>query len=398
MRLPISIDRHLAALRLVFASLLVSVVLAACGAPGGGGIGPGAPGITGSTGNVKVAVLLPISSSGSTPAVAKALKQAAELALFDFDNPNVTLIPKDTKGSPEGARIAAESALHDGAELIIGPLFAAEVSAAAPVALQGGVPMIAFSSDEKVAGNGVYLLSFLAGRDVPRIVSYAMAQGKRNFAELIPQSAYGRIAETAFARAVSSGGGQAAVRASFPPNNSTAMLGPVRQVATAVKSGQGIDALFLPAGRDELPELAPLLASEDLSSGRVQFIGSGQWDYPNIGSDRALLGGWYPAPDPKGWSSFVQRYSKTYGGAPPRIASLAYDAISLAVSLSANPPGQRFTAAQLTRPTGFSGVDGLFRLLSDGTCERGLAILEVREGGPQVIDPAPSSFATASSY
>ena len=164
-------------------------------------------------------MLLPISSSGSTPAVAKALKQAAELALFDFDNPNVTLIPKDTKGSPEGARIAAESALHDGAELIIGPLFAAEVSAAAPVALQGGVPMIAFSSDEKVAGNGVYLLSFLAGRDVPRIVSYAMAQGKRNFAELIPQSAYGRIAETAFARAVSSGGGQAAVRASFPPND-----------------------------------------------------------------------------------------------------------------------------------------------------------------------------------
>ena len=398
MRRSGSIDRHLAALRLVFASLLVSVVLAACGAPGGGGIGPGAPGITGSTGNVKVAVLLPISSSGSTPAVAKALKQAAELALFDFDNPNVTLIPKDTKGSPEGARIAAESALHDGAELIIGPLFAAEVSAAAPVALQGGVPMIAFSSDEKVAGNGVYLLSFLAGRDVPRIVSYAMAQGKRNFAELIPQSAYGRIAETTFARVVSSGGGQAAVRASFPPNDSTAMLGPVRQVATAVKSGQGIDALFLPAGRDELPELAPLLASEDLSSGRVQFIGSGQWDYPNIGSDRALLGGWYPAPDPKGWSSFVQRYSKTYGGAPPRIASLAYDAISLAVSLSANPPGQRFTAAQLTRPTGFSGVDGLFRLLSDGTCERGLAILEVREGGPQVIDPAPSSFATASSY
>ena len=135
MRLPVSIDRHLGALRLVLASLA------------GGGVArrlrrawrrrdrTGRPGITGSTGTVKVAVLLPISSSGSTPAVAKALKQAAELALFDFDNPNVTLIPKDTKGSPEGARTAAESALHDGAELIIGPLFAAEVSAAAPVAL-----------------------------------------------------------------------------------------------------------------------------------------------------------------------------------------------------------------------------------------------------------------------
>ena len=399
MLLPISIDRRLGAVKLALASLAVAVLLAACGAPGGGGFGPGAPGITGSTGNVKVAVLLPITSSGSTPAVAKALKQAAELALFDFDNPSVTLIPKDTKGSPDGARLAAESALRDGAELIIGPLFAAEVSGAAPVARQGGVPMIAFSSDEKVAGNGVYLLSFLAGRDVPRIVSFAMSRGKRNFAELIPPVGLwphrrdglraGRL-DRAVAR----------LRCAPPSRRTTRppCSVPVRQVANAVKSGQGVDALFLPAGRDELPELAPLLASEELSSGRVQFIGTGQWDYPNIGSDRALLGGWYPAPDPKGWSNFVQRYSKTYGAAPPRIASLAYDAISLAVSLSANPPGQRYTPAQLTRPTGFSGVDGLFRLLSDGTCERGLAILEVREGGPQVIDPAPSSFATASSY
>lgn len=397
MRLPFRLNRHRGALRLVLASLAVAVLFAACGAPGGGGGGPG-PGITGSTGTVKVALLLPISASGSTPAVAKALKQAAELALFDFDNPNVTLVPKDTKGTPEGARLAAESAMQEGAELIIGPLFAQEVSGAAPVARQRGVPMIAFSSDEKVAGGGVYLLSFLAGRDVPRIVSFAMSRGKRNFAELVPQSAYGRIAEAAFARAVSSGGGQAAVRATFPPNDSNAMLGPVRQVANSIKSGQPVDALFLPAGREDLPSLAPLLASAELSSARVQFIGTGQWDYPNIGGDRALVGGWYPAPDPKGWSNFVQRYSKTYGATPPRIASLAYDAVSLAVSLSPNAPGQRYTTPQLTRPSGFSGVDGLFRLLSDGTSERGLAILEVREGGPQVIDPAPNSFATASSY
>ena len=224
MRLPFGIDRHFGALRLVLATLAVAVLVVACGAPGGGGGGPG-PGITGSTGTVKVALLLPISASGSTPAVAKALKQAAELALFDFDNPNVSLIPKDTKGTAEGARLAAESALQDGAELIIGPLFAQEVSGAAPVARQGGVPMIAFSSDEKVAGGGVYLLSFLAGRDVPRIVSFALSRGKRNFAELIPQSAYGRIAETAFARAVSAGGGQAGVRATYPANDSTAMLG-----------------------------------------------------------------------------------------------------------------------------------------------------------------------------
>lgn len=395
MRSTFSIDHHLGAIRLQLATLAVAALLTACG---GGSGGPGSPGITGSTGSVKVALLLPITASGATPAIAKALKQAAELALFDFDNPNVTLVPKDTRGTPDGARAAAESAVRDGAELIIGPLFAQEVTGAAPVARQAGIPMIAFSSDEKVAGNGVYLLSFLAGRDVPRIVSFAMSRGKRSFAELVPQSPYGRIAEAAFGRAVSAGSGQIAVNAAFPPDDSNAMLGPVRQVGNAIKGGQPVDALFVPAGRDELPSLAPLLASADLTSARVQFIGTGQWDYPNIGSEKALVGGWYPAPDPKGWSGFTQRYAKTYGAVPPRLASLAYDAVSLAVSLSQNPQGERYASAQLTRSSGFAGIDGLFRLLPDGTCERGLAILEVREGGPVVIDPAPSSFATASSY
>jgi ABC-type branched-subunit amino acid transport system substrate-binding protein len=398
---PIShtIRQHFGAIKLVFATMLIAVLFAACGAPGGGGGlgGSSMPtgGITGATGAIKIALLLPISGSGSTSSVAKGIKQAAELALFDFDNPNVSLVPKDTKGTPAGARLAAESAVQDGAELIVGPLFAEEVRSAAQVARRAGIPMIAFSSDEKVAGNGVYLLSFLAGRDVPRIVSFAMSKGKRNFAVLVPQTAYGRIAEAAFAKDVAAGGGSAPVRASF---SSSSMSGAVQQIANAVKSGQRVDALFLPAGREELPQLAPLLANAGVTSSSLQFIGTGQWDYPNVGREQALVGGWYPAPDPKGWNNFARSYNKTFGGTPPRIASLGYDAVSLAVSLSQNPPGQRYTFSQLTRASGFAGIDGLFRLLPDGTSERGLAILEVRPGGPRVISPAPRSFTTTSGY
>jgi ABC-type branched-subunit amino acid transport system substrate-binding protein len=394
MRFPATIP--LAAVRLLLASAVVAALVAACGTSGGGRSGPEAGITTGSAGAVKVALLLPISASGSTPAVAKALKQAGELALFDFNNPTVSLVPKDTHGTPEGARAAAQSAIQDGAQLIIGPLFAQEVTAAAPVAREAHVPMIAFSTDEKVAGDGVYLLSFLAGRDVSRIVSFALARGKRNFAVLVPQSPYGRLAEAAFAKAVTQGGGQATVRAAFPIDDANAMLGPVRQIANAIKSGQQIDAIFIPASKEELPSLAPLLASAELTSARVQFIGTGQWDYPNIGSEKALVGGWYPAPDPKGWSAFTERYSKTYGETPTRIASLAYDAVSLAVSLSQNPPNDRYTPAQLTRGSGFAGVDGLFRLLPDGTSQRGLAVLQVGEYGPQMLEPAPNNFANAS--
>ena len=393
MRRPGCIGLILWAAKLATASFVAAVLVAACG--GGSGPGPNGAAFTGLAGTVKVALLLPMTAGGNTPAVAKALKQAAELALFDFDNPSVSLVPKDTRGTPGGARAAAESAIRDGAELIIGPLFAQEVAGAAPVARQANVPMIAFSSDEKVAGNGVYLLSFLPGRDVPRIVSYAVARGKRNFALLIPQSPSGRLAEAAFARSVTRAGGQAVTRASFPPNDANAILGPVRQVANAIKSGQQVDALFLPTGPEALQLLGPLLASAQVTGSRIQFIGTGQWDYPNIGRERALIGGWYAAPDPKGWRDFTGRYARTYGSTPPRIASLAYDAVSLAVSLSPNPPGQRYTATTLTRGSGFAGVDGLFRLLGDGTSQRGLAILEVREHGPQVLEPAPNSFSSA---
>jgi branched-chain amino acid transport system substrate-binding protein len=397
--------------------LLTAFLAAACSISGGGGSGflsslglpgsqtaaataaaPGAGTADPQKPAVKVAFLLPISAQGNAAAVAKALKQAGELALFEFDNPSVQLVPKDTRGTPEGAKAAAQEAAAEGAELIVGPLFANEVAAAAPEAQRAGIPMIAFSSDRKVAGNGVYLLSFLAGSDVPRIVSYAVSQGKKRFAALIPQTDYGRLVEQSFLASVNQLGGQIVAVKSYP-QDANGMLAPVREIAALAKKGEPpqIDALFIPAGADTLPALAPLLPYSTVDTTAVKVIGTNGWDYAGVGKEQALIGGWFSAADPKGWTGFTKRYVETYSDVPPRLASLAYDAVSLAVSLSNNPQGKRYTAAQLTRASGFNGVDGLFRLKPDGTSERGFAVLEVQRFGNQVIDPAPASF-TAAQY
>ncbi len=379
-------------LRALLRLFVISAVLALAGcATSGGGAPPPA-----SQGRVKVGVLLPMSGPGSAASVAKALKQAGELALFDFDNPNIELVTKDTLGTAEGARAAVEEALNEKVELLVGPLFAQEVSAAAPAARLAGIPMIAFSTDETVGGGGVYLLSFLAGRDVPRIVSFAATRGKRRFAAIIPETAYGSVVARAFERAVSRSDGQVVATAKFSPKNAASAKAAASRVAEAVRGG-GVDALFLPIGQEEMPVLGPALIEAGLTGKRVTLLGTGRWDYPKAASEKALQGGWYPAADPKGWNGFLQRYSQTFGGTPPRIASLAYDAVSLAVALSSNPPGQRYTPDQLTRASGFAGVDGLFRLLPDGTSERGLAILQLEPGAPQVLDLAPSAF-TAAQY
>ena len=344
---------------------------------------------------VKIAMLLPLAGLDQTAMVAKAMKQAGEMALFEIDNPAVQLVVKDDKGSAEGARAAADEAIKEGAEIILGPLLSRAVSGAAEAARPAGVPVVAFSNDRQIAGQGIYLMSFLAEPEVERVVSYATQQGKRSFAALIPDDAYGRAVEPVFQAAVQRAGG-AVASVEFYPVQANGMLEPARRVMTAIKaaeeSGHPVDALFIPGGPDQLPQLGPLLAYSGIDKSRVKLIGTGTWEFPNLGRDTAFVGGWYPGPDPRGFSEFSQRFARTFGSAPPRVASLAHDAVTMAVALSSNPPGARFTPANIARPAGFAGIDGTVRFTAGGLSERGLAVLEVQTFGSSIADPQPSQL------
>jgi ABC-type branched-subunit amino acid transport system substrate-binding protein len=341
----------------------------------------------------KVALLVPLSAQGHSGLIGKSLKQAAELALFERDNPHLQLMVKDDKGTPDGAKAAAAEATSGGATLILGPLFAKSVSAVAPVARQANVPVVAFSNDLQVAGAGVYLLSFQPAPEVARIVNFAVAQGKRRFAALMSEDAFGKIAAASFKDAVSRAGGTIAALETYPAS-ANGMLEPMRKISAAIRSaeaeGSPVDALFVPGAQENLETIARLLPQAEIDTETVKLIGTGGMDYPNAGRDARLIGAWYPGPDPQGWSEFSQRYAKSYGQAPPRITSLAYDGVSLAIALSGGPEDQRFTAGTLTRPRGFTGVDGAFRLLPNGGTDRALAILEVQKFGARVIERAPS--------
>ena len=342
---------------------------------------------------VKVALIVPLSAQGQPGVIGQSLKQAAELALFERDNPNLQLIVKDDKGTPEGAKAAAEDAVKGGAQLILGPLFAKSATAVAPIARQARIPVIAFSTDRQVAGGGVYLLSFQPAPEVARVIAYATRQGKRRFAALIPEDAFGRIAAAAFSEAVSRAGGTVVVVETYPPSPN-GVLEPMRKVSAAIHAaeadGAPVDALFLPGGQENVELVARLLPQADIDTAKVKLIGTGGMDYPNAGRDARLLGAWYPAPDPRGWTDFSQKYAKSYGQSPPRIASLAHDAVIMAIALSGGGEGERYAAAQLTRTSGFTGVDGAFRLLPDGGTDRALAILEVQKFGTGIVDAGSS--------
>jgi branched-chain amino acid transport system substrate-binding protein len=347
-----------------------------------------APAATMGEGQVRVGLILPLSAQGNAGVAATSMKNAADLALAEFKNPNIQLLVKDDGGTPQGAQAAAQQAINEGAEIIIGPLFAEAVSAVGAVARTRNIPVIAFSTDVSVATRGVYLLSFLPETDVKRIVDYAVSRGKRSFAALMPDSAYGSVVEAAFQQEVSRRGGRVVVLEKYPadPNR---LAEPVRRVAQAAPQ---VDSIFIPDGADAVPQVVQALGAAGVNLKRQQLLGTGLWDDPRIFSVSALDGGWYAAPESAGFRNFSGRYRARYGQDPVRTATLAYDAVALVAALVKTQGAQRFSEQVLTNSSGFAGIDGVFRFKPDGTNERGLAVLRVSPSGPQVVSPAPKSF------
>jgi branched-chain amino acid transport system substrate-binding protein len=356
-------------------------------APGG----PPVPETTIGTGQVRVALILPLSAGGNAGVAGQAMRNAAEMALAEFNNPNIQLLVKDDAGSGDGARLAAQQSVDEGCELILGPLFAQAVSIVGQVARSRNIPVIAFSTDANVASRGIYLLSFLPETDVARIVQYAASVGKHSYAALIPDNPYGTVVEAAFRQDVGRRNGQVVAIERYP-HDKAAMAGPVRNVAQALSRA---DALFIPDGGDALPDVAQVLTANGVNTKRIQLLGTGLWDDPRVFQTPALDGGLFAAPDGAGYRNFASRYAARFKQQPVRTATLAYDAVALVAALVKTQGPQRFSPEVLTNPSGFSGIDGLFRFRQDGTNDRGLAILRVTPSGPQVAQAAPRSFGPA---
>jgi len=346
------------------------------------------PGTQIGTGQVRVALILPLSAPGNAGVAAQSMKNAAEMALAEFKNPNIQLLVKDDAGNPQNAQAAAQQAIGEGAEIILGPLFAQSVSAVGVVARQRGIPVIAFSTDASVASRGVYLLSFLPETDVRRIVEYQISRGKRSFAALLPDNPYGTVVQAAFQQDVASHGGRVLALERYPADPSR-LAEPVQRVAQVANQ---VDTIFIPDGADAVPQVVRALIAAKVNFKRVQLAGTGLWDDPRIFSDGELQGGLYAAPESEGFRNFAARYRARYHQDPVRTATLAYDAVALVAALVKTQGTQRFTEQVLTNASGFAGIDGVFRFRPDGTNERELAVLRVTPNGGQVVSPAPKAF------
>ncbi|WP_246505396.1 penicillin-binding protein activator [Microvirga antarctica] len=349
-----------------------------------------AAGSTIGTGPVRVALIIPLSGQGQGAAAAQSMRNAAELALGETPNAEISLMVKDDRGTPEGAREAASEAIGEGAELIIGPLFAGSVRAAGQVARQAGKPVIAFSTDTTVAARGIYLLSFLVQAEVDRIITYAASQGRRSVAALVPETTYGSVAEAQFREAAARQGLRVVAIERYAEGQSQAAIQRLRAVIGG--SAPQADSLFVPENADGLRAVAQNLQAVAFDPQKVKLLGTGLWNEPRLFDVAILDGAWFSAPDNRGFNAFAARYRGRFNSDPIRLATLSYDAVTLAAALTRVQGSQRFTDGVLTNPAGFAGADGVFRFKADGTNERALSVQEIHTGATATISPAPRSL------
>ncbi len=352
--------------------------------------GPAVSGEVLGTGTVRVALLLPKTAPGNGAALATAMQNAASLGLSDFSGNDLTVMVKDTRGTSEGAAEAARQAISEGAELILGPVFAAEVAGVGPVARAANIPVIAFSSDPSVAAAGVYILGFLVDGQVRRVVAEAAKSGRKSIAAIMSQSAFGNLAEASLRQEAGRYGMRVVAVERYPAG------GEAQAVAAIAAVGTQIDCILLPEGVGVATTIARSLRSAGVDLARIKLLGTGVWNDPAVYNDPSLVGGWFPSPEVSGFSTFASHYRSAYGSEPPLTASLAYDAVVLAAGLAKTAGAQRFQLSVITNPEGFlSAVNGLFRFNAVGTNDRGLAVYEVTGSTPSLVSAAPRAFTGA---
>lgn len=342
---------------------------------------PGGPVV--GTGSTKVAIILPLTQGGTQPsAVGASLRNAAELAMEQVGQ-SITLIVKDDQSSPAGAKAAAEQAIQEGAQAIIGPLYAGNVREVGLVARRANKPVIAFSTDPSVAARGVYLLSFLVEGYVNRVVDYAADRGKKSFAAMVPESEYGTVALAAFQQAAGRRGLRVVAIERYPEGNPGAAAQRIGGLASQ------IDTLFIPEQANNMTEVSRALTAAGVKPGAVQILGTGVWADARVLKLPLLQGAWFSSPENSGFNDFAGRYRAKYNSDPVRLASLAYDAVTFAGALAG---AQRLDDNSLTDGNGAVGADGLFRLRADGLNDRGLSVQQIRNGQTSIVSPAPRSF------
>jgi ABC-type branched-subunit amino acid transport system substrate-binding protein len=351
---------------------------------------------------IRAAMLMPL--DGAAKNIGDDMRGGAEQAIFVLGNDKIDLTFHDTS---QGADRAMAGAIDQKADVIIGPLFAADTAKVRSIASRQNIPVLSFSNDSAVIGKDVWLIGQTPEQEIETVLGRALkvikplaASGRRHLSVAIiaESNEYGvRISNRAIDILAQHDGvssqlltldkavlaDEKALREAI--KNLTKWLPPASD--DTIKPPE-FDIVLIAGGASFSLQVAPVLSWYDLDPKQVQYLGTSTWNSHIILQEPSLNGGWFAHLPPSEkfsaiWSDIHQREASPY-------AVMAFDAVMLVSTL--DPASSAELRSSLTSDLGFSGFSGIFKFNPDGTTLRQLEIRAITPNGYEVVQQADSAF------
>lgn len=375
-----------------------------------------------------VSVMLPL--TGPHAEIGRGISNSIQMAFLKNRYNNVAVQFYNLTGNKYEKHGIIMGALATEPDIIIGPVFAEDAAMVRDLKPEA-LPVLTFSSDTSAIGNGVMTMALIPSQSVEMIVREMDRDGATNFIVMAPKTSSGEqmagaaqyasdlynvtlsgifyydegnsdSIKTASQRAAMYTARAAAndrareilsdimVKEAVTPAQKSSLNSQLKKISKSETLGTvPYNAILFLGNASDTKQIASFLRYYDVAPRDARFYGTTLWDGSELLRDYSFAGSKFASLPPVS-NIFAETFESVSGKPASRLDTFGYDAANLVIGMLHS---NKTPAAYLLDPSGYNGLDGLFRLTPNGASERALEIVELNGSGTsRLTKPAATDF------
>ena len=352
-----------------------------------------------SSGIKRIALMAPL--SGSSKSLGDAALVAAKIAIANrkaSTGENIALIAVDTKGSAVETAVKTKELIEAGVKVIIGPILSstATVTAAMLINHPEVVMITPTATDDGIGalGKNIFQLNLTSKAVAEKIAEYAVNTLQiKDFATIVPISAYGKTMNSYFVDAVERMGARVVVTEYFSSsaNDHREQFNGIRKAYASIKYGvtdslhllpqsdqeeisgyiedstMAIGGIFIPAKSESIVKIAAEVPFYKINT---QLLGTNGWDNNTLILDgkKYVENGIFSTgskakKSSKEWIDFSDKYKVLMGRIPSGVvAPLVFDGVNIAIKSFQGSNNGEDVRRKIHSISGYVGLSGVLTL------------------------------------
>ncbi len=355
---------------------------------------------------LNIVLMLPL--SGKHYQIGKSLLNSAQLAVEKKNNKKIIFTIIDT-GDDEQLLSQLYSVLENDIDIIIGPVFSDKVNQVREVTKNKDIPIVTFSNNSKIQDNRLYVFGLKLEDELKELLTYSIKRNLKKYAVLVPRNEFGSRVEKEIKQFQSKNNLSTFNFTFYNPNspdfydvskdvsnfeerkanlekkikqlekeNSEKAKEELKKLKKLDTYGElNFEALIIFAQNfQEVSNFSSILPYYDVDPKKIQYIGSSLWAKNLSLKEPGLDNGYFAALDIDNRRKFEDMYLEIFNSKPHSLAALSYDIVGLISNLHQDK--NNFTIETLHNSNGFIGINGWFKMTSNGNVSRQPKIYKIK--------------------